>query len=50
MWRFAERYDLHMLMQSARTVSPRAGGAAGGQGARNSHEWTPKKPVAAALR
>ncbi len=43
MWRFAERYDLAMLVQSARAVArgPVARLVAGG--GRNSHEWTPAK-------
>ncbi len=43
MWRFADRYDLGMLVQSSRTVArgPVARLVAGG--ARNSHEWTPEK-------
>ncbi len=43
MWRFADRYDLAMLVQSTRTVArgPVARLVAGG--ARNSHEWTAEK-------
>ena len=43
MWRFAERYELHMLIQAARAVArgPVARLVAGG--GRNSHEWTPEK-------
>lgn len=43
MWRFAERYDLQMLVQSARGVArgPVARLAAGGGW--NSHDWTPEK-------
>ena len=43
LWRFAGRYDLHMLVQSARGVArgPVARLVAGG--ARNSHEWTEAK-------
>ena len=42
-WRFAERFDLQMLVQSARGVarSTVAHMVAGGE--RNSHEWTPAK-------
>src|SRR5512147_668260 len=42
-WRFADRYDLQMLVQSARSVArgPVARLVAGG--GRNSHEWTPEK-------
>ncbi len=43
MWRFADRYELHMLVQSVRGVArgPVARLVAGG--GRNSHEWTPAK-------
>jgi alkylation response protein AidB-like acyl-CoA dehydrogenase len=43
MWRFADRYELHMLVQSARGVArgPVARLVAGG--GRNSHEWTAEK-------
>ncbi|MGD1086701.1 MAG: acyl-CoA dehydrogenase family protein [Verrucomicrobiota bacterium] len=43
MWRFADRYDLQMLVQSARGVArgPVARLVAGG--GRNSHEWTAEK-------
>jgi len=43
MWRFADRYELHMLVQASRTVArgPVARVVAGG--GRNSHEWTPEK-------
>ena len=43
MWRFAERYDLAMLVQSARTVARGPVARLVSQGARNSHEWTPEK-------
>src|SRR5512143_1759503 len=43
LWRFADRYDLQMLVQSVRAVArgPVARLVAGG--ARNTHEWTPDK-------
>jgi alkylation response protein AidB-like acyl-CoA dehydrogenase len=43
MWRFADRYELHMLVQSVRGVArgPVAKLVAGG--ARNSHDWTTEK-------
>ncbi|MFB3825912.1 MAG: acyl-CoA dehydrogenase family protein [Bryobacteraceae bacterium] len=43
MWRFADRYDLQMLVQSTRAVArgPVAQLVAGG--GRNTHEWTPEK-------
>ena len=43
MWRFAERYDLHMLVQSARGVARGPVARLVAEGARNSHEWTPEK-------
>jgi alkylation response protein AidB-like acyl-CoA dehydrogenase len=43
MWRFADRYDLQMVVQSVRSVArgPVAQLVAGG--ARNTHEWTAEK-------
>jgi len=43
MWRFADRYDLQMVVQSVRAVArgPVARLVAGG--ARNSHDWTDEK-------
>ncbi len=43
MWRFADRYDLSMLMQSARTVARGPVARLVAEGARNSHEWTAQK-------
>jgi len=43
MWRFADRYDLHMLVQSARAVARGPVARAVAAGARNTHEWTPAK-------
>jgi alkylation response protein AidB-like acyl-CoA dehydrogenase len=43
MWRFADRYDLAMLIQSTRTVARGPVARLVAQGARNSHEWTPEK-------
>src|SRR5271157_2052030 len=43
MWRFADRYDLAMLVQSARAVARGPVARLVAQGARNSHEWTPEK-------
>jgi alkylation response protein AidB-like acyl-CoA dehydrogenase len=43
MWRFAERYDLHMLVQSARGVARGPVARLVAQGARHSHEWTADK-------
>ncbi len=42
-WRFAERYDLQMLVQSARTVARGTVAHMVAAGERNSHEWTPAK-------
>lgn len=43
MWRFAERYDLQMLVQSARSVARGVVARLVADGARNTHEWTPEK-------
>jgi alkylation response protein AidB-like acyl-CoA dehydrogenase len=43
MWRFAERYDLHMLVQGARGVARGPVARLVAAGGRNSHEWTPAK-------
>ena len=43
MWRFAERYDLAMLVQATRTVARGPVARVVAAGARNSHEWTPEK-------
>src|SRR5208283_112879 len=43
MWRFAERYDLAMLVQSTRTVARGPVARLVAQGARNTHEWTAEK-------
>ena len=43
MWRFADRYDLAMLVQSSRTVARGPVARLVAQGARNSHEWTAEK-------
>ena len=42
-WRFADRYDLQMLVQSARTVARGTVAHMVAAGERNSHEWTPAK-------
>jgi alkylation response protein AidB-like acyl-CoA dehydrogenase len=42
-WRFSERYDLQMLVQSARSVARGPVAKLVAQGGRNSHEWTPEK-------
>ncbi len=43
MWRFADRYDLAMLVQSSRTVARGPVARLVAEGARNSHEWTAQK-------
>ena len=43
LWRFADRYDLQMLIQSARGVARGTVARLVAQGARNSHDWTPDK-------
>jgi alkylation response protein AidB-like acyl-CoA dehydrogenase len=43
MWRFAERYDLQMLVQSARGVARGPVARLVAEGERNTHEWTDKK-------
>ena len=43
MWRFADRYELQMLVQSARGVARGPVARLVAAGGRNSHEWTPGK-------
>jgi alkylation response protein AidB-like acyl-CoA dehydrogenase len=43
MWRFQDRYDIQMLVQSARGVARGLVAQLVAQGARNSHDWTPEK-------
>lgn len=43
MWRFADRYDLHLLVQAARQVARGPVARLVAQGGRNSHDWTPEK-------
>ncbi len=43
MWRFADRFDLQMVVQSARGVARGPVARLVADGARNSHEWTPAK-------
>jgi alkylation response protein AidB-like acyl-CoA dehydrogenase len=42
-WGFADRYDLQLLVQSARAVARGPVARLVASGARNSHEWTPAK-------
>ena len=43
MWRFADRYELRMLVQSTRSVARGPVARLVAAGARNSHEWTTEK-------
>jgi alkylation response protein AidB-like acyl-CoA dehydrogenase len=43
MWRFAERYDLQMVVQSVRAVARGPVARLVASGGRNSHEWTDEK-------
>jgi alkylation response protein AidB-like acyl-CoA dehydrogenase len=43
LWRFSDRYDLQMLVQSVRAVARGPVARLVAQGARNTHEWTPDK-------
>jgi len=43
MWRFADRFDLQMLVQSARRVARGPVARMVADGGRNSHEWTVRK-------
>ena len=43
LWRFADRYDLQMLVQSVRAVARGPVARLVASGARNTHEWTPEK-------
>lgn len=43
MWRYSDRFDLHMLVQAARSVARGPVARLVAEGARNTHEWTPQK-------
>ena len=43
LWRFADRYDLQMLVQSARGVARGKVARLVASGERNTHDWTPAK-------
>ncbi len=43
MWRYADRYDIAMLVQSARSVARGIVARLVANGARNTHEWTEEK-------
>ncbi len=43
MWRFADRYDIQMAVQSARTLARGVVARLVAEGARSTHEWNEKK-------
>ncbi len=43
LWRFADRFDLQMLVQSARGVARGTVARLVAEGQRNTHDWTPAK-------
>ena len=43
LWRFADRYELQMLVQASRNVARGPVARLVANGGRNSHEWTPEK-------
>ncbi len=43
MWRFADRFELQMIVQSARSLARGVVARLVAEGARNTHEWTEKK-------
>jgi alkylation response protein AidB-like acyl-CoA dehydrogenase len=43
MWRFSDRYELQMVIQSARSLARGTVARLVAEGARNTHEWTEKK-------
>ncbi len=43
MWRFEERYEIQMVVQSARSIARGVVARLVAEGARNSHEWNEKK-------
>ncbi len=43
LWRFSDRYDLQMLVQSSRAVGRGLVARLVAEGARNSHDWTDRK-------
>src|ERR1035438_4593299 len=43
MWRYTDRFDIQMLVQSARSVARGPVARVVAQGGRNSHEWTELK-------
>lgn len=49
-WRFADRFDIQMLVQSARTVARGTVARTVASGERNTHEWTPRRTRCSSLR
>lgn len=49
MWRFSDRYDLQMVVQSTREVARGLIANLVANGARNTHDWTPEKTVSSLL-
>jgi alkylation response protein AidB-like acyl-CoA dehydrogenase len=45
MWRFEERYEFQMIVQSARSIARGVVARLVAEGARNSHEWNDKKAL-----
>ncbi len=43
LWRFSDRYDLQMMVQSARSVARTVVARLVAEGERNTHEWTARK-------
>src|SRR5512139_3305033 len=43
LWRFADRYDLHMMVQATRGAARGPVARAVANGERNTHDWTPAK-------
>jgi alkylation response protein AidB-like acyl-CoA dehydrogenase len=43
MWRYGERFDLQMVVQSARSIARTTVASLVAQGARNTHEWNDQK-------
>ena len=48
-WRFADRYDLMMIVQTVRPVARGPVARLVAQGGRNTHEWTPEKNALLAI-
>jgi alkylation response protein AidB-like acyl-CoA dehydrogenase len=49
LWRFADRFDLTMLIQSVRPVARGPVARLVAQGGRNTHDWTPEKNALLAI-